>query len=292
MPSFWTDVEYGISAATGEQFTRAERKPVGGGCINAAYHLRDRERSYFVKTSAPQNLSMFDAEAAGLAELERAAAICVPKEVCTGGNKQASWLVLEFIEFGGSGSGRAMGSALAALHRVTARNFGWHRANTIGATPQINTPSPSWVEFWRERRLRFQLELAARNGAPKTLLAQGDRLLQDFPALLGAAAVVPALLHGDLWGGNAGFDRSGAPIIFDPAVYYGHREADLAMTELFGGFDADFYAAYREAYPLDAGYPVRRDLYNLYHVLNHYNLFRGGYAAQAEAMIKRLLAEV
>ncbi len=99
-------------------------------------------------------------------------------------------------------------------------------------------------------------------------------------------------MHGDLWGGNAGFDRMGTPVIFDPAVYYGHREADLAMTELFGGFSADFYAAYRAALPLDAGYDVRKQLYNLYHVLNHYNLFGGGYARQAEAMIDRLLAEV
>ena len=110
--------------------------------------------------------------------------------------------------------------------------------------------------------------------------------------LLKDAAIKPALLHGDLWGGNAGFDRAGAPLVFDPATYYGHREADLAMTELFGGFSANFYAAYRDAFALDAGYAVRKQLYNLYHVLNHFNLFGGGYARQAETLIDRLLAEI
>jgi fructosamine-3-kinase len=202
--------------------------------------------------------------------------------------------VLEHIDFGDAAthSMAQLGAQLAALHRVTDVKFGWGIDNTIGATPQVNTRCCDWTAFWRENRLGFQLALAAQNGAPKSLLEKGARLANEVAALLKALPIKPALLHGDLWGGNAGFDRAGAPVIFDPAVYFGHREADLAMTELFGGFSADFYAAYRDAYPLDAGYDVRKQLYNLYHVLNHFNLFGGGYARQAEIMTARLLAEI
>ena len=290
----WADIERSIANATDAQFRIESRAPVGGGCINASYCIDDGRRRFFVKTNAPHALDMFAAEAAGLAEIARSRTVRVPQPQCHGNNAEASWLVLEWIEFNSANrdSSRTFGQALAALHHVTAPHFGWQRDNTIGATPQINNQCDDWVEFWRERRLGFQLALAAKNGAPKSLLAKGERLACDFSALLKGCKVDPALLHGDLWGGNAGFDRMGTPVIFDPAVYYGHREADLAMTELFGGFSADFYAAYRDAFPLDAGYDVRKHLYNLYHVLNHYNLFGGGYARQAEAMIDRLLAEV
>jgi fructosamine-3-kinase len=290
----WADIGRSIAEATGAQFHIESRTSVGGGCINAAFRVTGGGRAYFVKTSAPQAADMFAAEAAGLAEIARSQTVRVPQPVCHGSNSEAGWLALEFIAFGSAhrDSSRALGQSLAAMHRVTAPRFGWQRDNAIGATPQPNTLCADWAGFWRERRLGFQLALAARNGAPGSLLAKGGRLLRDFPALLAGCAVAPALLHGDLWGGNAGVDSAGLPVIYDPAVYYGHREADLAMTELFGGFDADFHAAYREAFPLDAGYPVRKQLYNLYHVLNHYNLFGGGYARQAEAMVDRLLAEI
>ncbi|HEV7822353.1 MAG TPA: fructosamine kinase family protein, partial [Burkholderiales bacterium] len=158
--------------------------------------------------------------------------------------------------------------------------------------PQRNTPMEDWPGFFKECRLGFQLKLARRNCAPLQLLDRGERLLSSMAPLFSNQAVKPALLHGDLWGGNAGFDRAGAPVVFDPAAYYGDRETDLAMTELFGGFSADFYAAYRAESPLEAGYEVRKHLYNLYHVLNHFNLFGGGYAAQAQTLVDRLLAEI
>jgi len=149
---------------------------------------------------------------------------------------------------------------------------------------------PDWIAFYRAWRLRPQFELARHNAAPRGLLRQGERLLERLEAFFPGYHPMPSLLHGDLWGGNHGY-ADGVPVLFDPAVYYGDREVDLAMTELFGGYPADFYAAYREAWPLDPGYRVRKPLYNLYHVLNHFNLFGGGYAAQAEAMVRRLLAE-
>ena len=170
------------------------------------------------------------------------------------------------------------------------RAVGWRRANTIGATPQINCRSGDWVGFWREHRLGYQLRLAEANGHRGSLQENGARLLSKIPTFFSGYRPLPALLHGDLWSGNVGFDDAGKPVVFDPAVYYGDHEADVAMTELFGGFSGDFYAAYREVFPLDASYAVRKHLYNLYHVLNHLNLFGGGYLGQAERLISELLA--
>ncbi|MEO7726612.1 MAG: fructosamine kinase family protein [Burkholderiales bacterium] len=290
----WSAIGDGIAAASGAPFTLQSRAPVDGGCINQCYRLTGGGRVYFVKLHAVGKRAMFEAEAAGLAEIAATATVRVPAPVCHGSNADAAWLVLEHIEFGDAvpRSMARLGEALAGLHRMTAKKFGWSTDNTIGATPQINTQARAWAGFWRECRLNFQLALAEKNGAPAALLDKGARLARDFEALLADCTINPALLHGDLWGGNAGFDRTGAPVIFDPAVYYGHREADLAMTELFGGFSAEFYAAYRATYALDAGYDVRKQLYNLYHVLNHFNLFGGPYAGQAEILIDRLLAEI
>ncbi|MCA1791598.1 MAG: fructosamine kinase family protein [Thioalkalivibrio sp.] len=148
------------------------------------------------------------------------------------------------------------------------------------------------LEYLREHRLAFQRRLARGNGAGKALLDTVARLETDLEALLGDHRPRPSLLHGDLWSGNWGFLNDGAPTLFDPAVYYGDREADIAMMELFGHPGREFFAAYTEVQPLDAGYPVRRELYNLYHILNHFNLFGGGYASQAERMARRLLSEL
>jgi fructosamine-3-kinase len=216
--------------------------------------------------------------------------------VCHGATPRAAFLVLEHLELGrggGAGAGyETLGRQLAALHRTVRPQFGWDRDNTIGSTPQHNRRDDDWRRFWRERRLGYQLELAATHGHRGRLQQRGERLLAALPGLLAGHEPAASLLHGDLWGGNCAFLRDGTPVIFDPAVYYGDREADLAMTELFGGFPAGFYRAYREAYPLADGYEVRRTLYNLYHVLNHLNLFGGGYRAQAEDMIDALLSEV
>jgi fructosamine-3-kinase len=289
----WAAVTAQISALTGAPFTPAEPRAVGGGCINTTVRLSDGRQSWFVKINASSMLDMFEAERAGLEELERANAIRVPRPLAVGSEGAQSWLVLEDIRFGQprAGSARDAGRRLAALHGTTASAFGWRRDNTIGATPQPNAWTASWLEFWRDQRLGHQLRLAARNGFGGRLQTLGERLIELLPALLDHAPP-PSLLHGDLWGGNIGYTVDGEPVIYDPAVYYGDREADLAMTELFGGFGGEFYAGYREAWPLDAGYATRKILYNLYHVLNHLNLFGGGYGAQAESMTARLLAEI
>ena len=151
--------------------------------------------------------------------------------------------------------------------------------------------SSRWVQFWRERRLGYQLQLARANGHGGRFQVLGEKLLAKLDSFFSEANQAASLLHGDLWSGNYSFDSEGQPVLFDPAVYYGDRETDIAMTELFGGFPAAFYAAYRESYPIDPGYDVRKNLYNLYHILNHLNLFGGGYRSQAEQMMGSLLAE-
>ena len=271
---------------------RIERAtPVAGGCIHRCFILEGGGRRYFAKTNDRSALDTFAAEADGLAALAAAGAR-VPAPLCRGQADEHAFLVLEHLELRGNGNYAVLGRALATVHSVHGEAFGWHRDNYIGRTTQLNRRSPSWSDFWREARLEPQLELARKNGFGRSLLKKGEQLAEAVPGLLSEHAAAASLLHGDLWSGNAGFLADGAPVLFDPAVYWGDREADLAMTELFGGFPQDFYSAYAKAAPLDPGYAVRKTLYNLYHVLNHANLFGGGYATQAERMIERLLAEV
>ena len=282
-------------SGTGAQQPAWERAvPVGGGSINACYRLEGGGGSYFVKLNRAAGLPMFEAERDGLTELAGAGSVRVPVPVCAGQAGDAAFLVMEYIPFGrpAADSAARLGTGLAALHRVTGEAFGWWRDNTIGSTSQPNEQNDDWVSFWRQRRLGHQLRLAAANGFGGSLQRLGERLLADLPALFTDYRPCASLLHGDLWGGNYAVDGSGAPVVFDPAVYYGDRETDLAMTELFGGFPEEFQAAYREAWPLDVGYRQRKTLYKLYHVLNHANLFGGGYARQAEGMMEQLLSEL
>ena len=249
-------------------------------------------RDAFIK-SAPS--AQLDAEAEGLAALRATRTVRVPAQLA----RRDDALVLEWLDLRplDARSGARLGAALAELHRSTvpaelAGRHGWLRDNFIGATPQLNPPSTSWCAFWRERRLLPQLARARAGGHDGRLQEQGARLVELVDALLGGHTPASSLLHGDLWGGNAGALADGTPVIFDPAVYVGDRETDLAMSELFGGFPPAFHAAYRHAWPVDAGYAMRRELYNLYHLLNHLNLFGGGYFARCERTIARLLAEV
>ena len=290
----WPDIERAISEATGAPFSIEFRAATGGGCINSAFRIDGAGRSYFVKTNTPDKADMFAAEADGLAEIGRTNTVRVPQPVCHGASRAASWIVLGYLELTPADDEgmRALGRNLARLHRTTRERYGWHRDNSIGATPQVNAWADGWVDFWRERRLGFQLELAASRGHAGSLIENGRRLKEKLPAFFAGYGPAPSLLHGDLWSGNAAMTEGGEPVVYDPALYYGDREADLAMTELFGGFPRPFYDAYRAEYPLEAGYETRKHLYNLYHVLNHLNLFGGGYGAQAGRMIEQLLAQV
>ena len=230
---------------------------------------------------------MFEAEVDGLEELRKANEIRVPDVMDCGIENGHAYLVLEHLHMQqpSTETARRFGQQLAKLHRHTADRFGWFRDNTIGPTLQKNDWSDDWTEFFRELRLDFQLELARRNGYD--LVEQGQRLGARLPELFAGYDPVPSLLHGDLWGGNWG-SVEGEPVIFDPAVYYGDRESDIAMTMLFGGFGRAFYDGYAAEWPMAPGHEQRLKLYQLYHVLNHLNLFGSSYLGRAKQLLREL----
>jgi fructosamine-3-kinase len=281
-----------ISRALGRPFSAEAIREAGGGCIHRTTVLEGNGERWFVKLNAADALPMFEVESDGLAALAEAGAFRVPRPLCCGVAGEQAYLVLEHLDLrpvAERAAAIAFGRALAALHRTSGARYGWRRDNFIGATPQINTESDNWPRFFAASRLLPQIGRAAAHG--RALQKKGGSLAEKLPAFFLDHRPQPSLLHGDLWHGNAAMCRE-TPAVFDPAVYFGDREADLAMTELFGGFPEAFYAAYREAWPLAEGYETRKTLYNLYHVLNHLNLFGAGYLRQAERMIDRLLAEL
>ena len=285
----WPAVREALQAQ-GLRPTDSVPRSVGGGDISAAWRLETREGAVFLKTGRADTDSMFAAEAAGLEALRAANAVRVPEVLARGVATPDSFLALEWLnlESASAETDRRLGRQLAELHKASADAHGWHRDNTIGLTPQINTWNERWLDFYREHRLCFQLDLAARNGFGGDLQDLGRRLLERLPQVFAGHEPPPSLLHGDLWSGNkASVDDE--PVIFDPAVYYGDRENDLAMTRLFGGFSRGFYSAYEETWPLPSGHEARLGVYQLYHVLNHLNLFGGAYLGRAEALIKDAL---
>jgi protein-ribulosamine 3-kinase len=287
-----TDLATEIGKSIGASLEPKPAARVHGGSINESHRWESSAGPLFVKVAPAAARAMFEAEAEGLEELRRGNAVRVPRALGIASTETEVALALEWIDFGSASraSTRALGEQLAAQHRVSADAFGWHRDNTIGSTPQSNRWCADWGRFFRERRLRPQLDLARANGFHGRLQARGEALLDRLDRLLPSSAEPPSLLHGDLWGGNWATDGRGKPVIFDPAVYFGDRVADIAMTKLFGGFGSEFYAAYEAAWPLPADVDTRSELYNLYHVLNHLNLFGGGYLSQAVRMLDRLLA--
>lgn len=292
-----SDVEGAIESRTGRPDRVVEAIPVGGGSISPTARVRTASgASYFLKWSGgdlPDGL--LTAEAYGLRDLAAAGAVRVPDVLGVSGDPGLratgrSWLLLEWLEPGeASGDGwQRLGRELAALHRTRAARFGADADNFIGSLPQDNSPTADWPEFWRDRRLEPQLVRAEQRG----LLGDDDRhrfdaLYDRLDDLLGPAADEGAsLLHGDLWSGNVLMLDGGSPAVVDPSVYHGHREVDLAMAELFGGFGQGFHDAYRESWPLAPGYePVRRAVYQLYYLLVHVNLFGSGYVGRTRHAI-------
>lgn len=290
----WQAIAQQIESTTGQPFRLLTAEPLAGGDINAAYRLKAENQSFFVKLNRPERFAMFEAEASGLQALAQAQAIRVPELIVCGKTTDHAFLVLEHIPLNGlsTRSEQLLGQQLAELHRQKQPYFGWHRNNTIGSTAQINGRYDDWISFWSEQRLGLQLTLAAAKGYGGNLQTLGEKLCTNLKPLFSGYRPQPALVHGDLWSGNAAADDQGNPVIYDPACYFGDRETDLAMTELFGGFGPAFYQAYKTVYPLDPGYARRKTLYNLYHILNHLNLFGRSYLHQAENMIATLLKAV
>lgn len=292
--TIWRIIEQDISAATGKAFSNSQRRSAGGGSISSAAVLRDGARAYFVKTIRGARAEMFAAECDGLREILATETVLAPTPICHGAAEGASYIVLSYLDLRNPTTKThiTFGQQLAAMHRIFRNHFGWHRDNTIGSTPQLNLACDDWITFYRDRRLAYQLEVAARNGYTGRIQGLGESILVRIKEFFPGYAPRASLLHGDLWSGNHAADEQGNPVIFDPAVYYGDRETDVAMTALFGGFPEAFYDAYASMYPLDPGYTTRKELYNLYHVLNHLNLFGGGYLGQAQDLMESLLSKV
>lgn len=267
--------------------------PVGGGDTATALRVRCGEVLWFVKTVPAARKDSLRAEAFGLEALRAADALRVPAVELQDSDESHAWLVLEWLDLSPATAASAarLGTGLARQHRSSAEAYGLDHDNLIGRSVQRNGWHDDWAGFFQTRRLGVQCAMAREDSATAFLVDRLERLIEHLPALLSGASTAPSLLHGDLWGGNWATAGGDKPVVFDPAVYFGHREADLAMTELFGGFPAAFYSAYRAAWPLAPGYNVRREVYNLYHVLNHANLFGGGYVTQASERIDALLCE-
>jgi hypothetical protein len=270
--------------------TLRSHEPVSGGSINTAYHIVTSEGRFFLKLNhAGRFPNMFEAESKGLMLLGKSSFV-VPKPLKVGVLDDKQFIVMEWVEQGSPQSGfwNRFGQQLAQLHLITSDRFGLNHDNYIGSLPQRNSSRNSWTEFYRDERLLVQMELASANGQLTEKMRQGfqslfkhiDDLYPNEP---------PSLLHGDLWSGNLMVTGNGEPCIYDPAVYYGHREMDLAMMALFGGFGESWVEAYDEVYPLEVGWRERIAIGQLYPLMVHVNLFGGSYGQSVEAILKRFL---
>ena len=290
--SLLDSIRAGLADILGENTCIQWVQNLPGGDINRAALINDGNTNWFLKYHVNAPDGMFAAEARALTEISEQGCIRVPSPVAHGNAGDTAWLVLEHLELTSHGPASLLGEQLAALHRVTCKQYGWNQDNFIGSTPQYNTRCDDWGKFWRDYRLKPQIEMAQAAGYTGRFLTQGERLLECMDQLMDGHQPAASLLHGDLWAGNKAFTGDGQPVIFDPATYHGDRETDIAMTRLFGGFEPALYAAYQSHFPLPDGYRLRRDLYNLYHILNHLNLFGTAYLSRCENIIDGLLAQI
>jgi len=285
-------IQSGLNESHGSTTGLKWIRDLNGGDINQAALIQSKDNNWFVKYRRNAPPGIFQAEALALAEISATRCIRVPEAIAWGTVNDTSWLVLEHLELTSNGPASLLGEQLAVMHDVSSNSFGWSGNNFIGTTPQLNDMSDNWAGFWRDCRMEPQLELAKGNGFGGRLLNRGERLMASIDQLMHDHKPAASLLHGDLWAGNKAFTSGGQPVIFDPASYYGDRETDIAMTELFGGFEPAFYTAYLAHSPLPEGYLLRRELYKLYHVLNHLNLFGAAYLSRCENIIDELLAQI
>lgn len=289
------ELETAARQVLGTEFRVEAVSAVGGGDINTAVCLRGPHAKVFAKLRPAGDLAMFKAEAEGLRALAQCAAIRVPLVLACAEAGDRAYLLLEWLDIQplhDSPAADRAGEALAELHRCTRAEYGWNHDNFIGSTLQRNFESINWASFFITARLRPQFEMAAAHGFGANLLRQAESIYAKLPALFLEYRPTASLLHGDLWSGNFGSLADGSPVLFDPACYYGDRETDLAMTELFGGLPLAFYAAYRRSWPLHPDYERRKPVYNLYHILNHLNLFGRSYLGQAERLTAQLAREL
>ncbi len=283
-----------VLRAAGDDSSIEQTRPLAGGCINHALRLDTRHSSYLLKWNTNPLPDMFPVEASGLQLISDTRTVRVPSVLAAANTTPThpAFILLEWLE----GTERVtsptmqetLGRHLAAMHRASTPAYGLDHDNYLGTMPQYNGWDENWLTFFRERRLRPQINLAQRHGHMPSNRQRGlERVIDRLEDWLGGVERQPSLLHGDLWGGNVIAGPDHTPALIDPAVYYGDREAELAYTELFGGFSSHFYAAYQETWPLAPGYAERRDMYNLYHLLNHLNHFGESYGSGVDAVIKQ-----
>lgn len=296
-----TELKRALACILGEHdFQISSCQPTSGGCINRADSVELVDgRKFFVKShsnlESQSTAGLFTTELAGLVRLSRGSPIRVPKvigyaapQTQEGGNH---FLVLEWIPTSSPtpSAWKLLGAQLAGQHASSSERFGLDEDNFIGKTPQPNAWHESWPDFFATQRLGFQLELVEANRLGSAeLLRLGDQLRCNLPSYI-RSDEQPALLHGDLWSGNVVFDMHGRPVVFDPAVYYGNREAELALPTLFGGFPPKFWESYQRSWPLPSGWERRLEIYKLYHLLNHLNLFGSGYSQQCMQILRNIL---
>lgn len=279
-----------LTAAIGRPVRVTRIEPLGGGDICQVGRLHTDAGSFIVKSHASPPAGFFRAEAAGLTTLRASGtALRIPEVVATQ-DEGPAFLVIEDLGSGRQASGfdEAFGRGLAEVHRHTAARFGFEHDTFCGTTRQLNRWTATWVDFYRQSRLGFQVDLArrARLLSPDEARRIG-RLIDTLDTIIDEPADGPSLIHGDLWSGNLHVTARGEPALIDPSVSFAHREAELGMMRLFGGFSERAYAAYDEAFPLEPGWRTRNPIYQLYHLLNHLNLFGGGYRAQVMAVVDR-----
>ena len=267
-------------------------RSLGGGDINQTYELELENGTFlFLKKNSGDFPKLFELEATSLRLLKAEGGPTIPSPLAYSDSPPQRFLLMEHLSSGAKKKDywEKVGRQMARLHLKSHDKFGLAFDNYIGSSPQLNGWSESWIEFFRDKRLRFQFDLALKNNlADKPLADKTEALLDKLSHLIDEPQKV-SLIHGDLWAGNLGIDREGNPAIYDPACYYGHHEAELAMTELFGRWDSRAYGAYREVFPLDRGYSERKDVYNLYHLYNHLNLFGSGYYGSVVRILNRYL---
>ena len=286
----WESIEKSLSNKLGENYKIVSQQPLTGGDINRAYKIDNGEIPFFVKVNDKTHISHFGCEVYSLEKIQEFSEIDSPNVITYGASDDCSYLVLDYIPFDiqASNDWYKLGEQLALLHKNSEHGqFGWDHDNYIGHTRQVNPWSSNWKRFFSEQRIGWQLQLLHEKGIH---IGDIDHIVQECHDGLNHHSPKPRLVHGDLWSGNLAFFED-TPLIYDPACYYGDREVDIAMTELFGRLPADFYSGYQSIQPLDRGYDKRKNIYNFYHVLNHANMFGGVYVEQSQAMINRIISQ-
>lgn len=292
--SVWNDLEQDLRSKTGEKAAISEKTTLSGGDINQAFRIQFGGQNYFCKFNSHIPHDFFLVEARALDMMLLVNKIHCPKPITVGTSGRFHYLVLQYIPLQSTGNIECLGRQLAQFHKASINHnpvkgyYGFDGNNYIGTTPQQNKPTVNWCDFWIEQRIKPQLRIAKSSGYTRQLVKNSSALYRGIHDILVVHQPVSVMVHGDLWSGNKSFDENGDPVIYDPALYFGDREVDLALSELFGGFGRGFYRSYDECWALPPGQPQRKDLYNLYHLLNHLNLFGAAYLEGCRRIIDAL----